>query len=103
MHSRLIANCEEVAFYQGNARERSTLGGALSRLRHHLFEVNVFKTLVDYTEDIIAKYMAITMAYTAMAIPFMGAKYAADSHAVRLEVYYESGRMVIKLMEAFGR
>lgn len=47
--------------------------------------------------------MAITMAYTAMAVPFMGTKYASDSHAVRLEVYYESGRMVIKLMEAFGR
>lgn len=47
--------------------------------------------------------MAITIAYTAMAIPFMGNKYSQESHAIRLELYYESGRMVIKLMEAFGR
>lgn len=47
--------------------------------------------------------MSITMAYVALAIPFMGNKYSKDSHAVRLELYYDSGRMVVKMMEAFTR
>ena len=103
VHSRFIANCEEVAFYGGNKRELLTLSSSMNRLRNHLYDVSVYRCITDYTEDIIAKYMAITMAYFAMAIPFMGQKYQNDSHAVRLEVYYESGRMVIKLMEAFAR
>lgn len=103
VHSRLIANCEEVAFYQGNKRELITLNSAMSRLADHLYDVSIFRSLTDYTENIIAKYMAMMTAYVAIAIPFMGPKYNSDTHAVRLELYYESGRMVIKLMEAFAR
>jgi ATP-binding cassette subfamily D (ALD) protein 3 len=103
VHSRFITNCEEVAFYGGNKRELMTLNTAMDRLKDHLYDVSLYRSITDYTENIIAKYMAITMAYFAMAIPFMGQKYQNDSHAVRLEVYYESGRMVIKLMEAFAR
>jgi ATP-binding cassette subfamily D (ALD) protein 3 len=103
VHSRLIANCEEVAFYQGNKRELMTLNTAMSRLSDHLYDVSIYRSITDYTENIIAKYMAMMMAYVAIAIPFMGQKYNSDTHAVRLELYYESGRMVIKLMEAFAR
>lgn len=55
VHSRLIANCEEIAFYQGNRREIVTLNSAMDRLRNHLYDLNVFKSLTDYTENIIAK------------------------------------------------
>lgn len=103
VHSRLIANCEEVAFYQGNRRELITLNSAMDRLKNHLYDIGIFRSITDYTENIIAKYMAITVAYVAISIPFMGQKYSKDSHAVRLELYYDTGRMVIKLMEAFAR
>ena len=103
VHSRFIANCEEVAFYGGNKRELLTLNSAMDRLKNHLYDVSVFRSITDYTENIIAKYLAIIIAYLSMAIPFMGQKYQNDSHVVRLEVYYESGRMVIKLMESFAR
>lgn len=80
-----------------------TLNSAMSRLASHLYDVSIYRSITDYTENIIAKYMAMMCAYVAIAVPFMGQKYTSDSHAVRLELYYESGRMVIKLMEAFGR
>lgn len=54
-HSRLIANCEEIAFYQGHKREIVTLNSAMGRLRNHLNDLNVYKSLTDYTENIIAK------------------------------------------------
>jgi ATP-binding cassette subfamily D (ALD) protein 3 len=38
VNSRLITNCEEVAFYNGNRREKTTIDAALSRLVRY-FEI----------------------------------------------------------------
>lgn len=55
VHSRLIANCEEVAFYQGNNRERLTLMSALNRLKNHLHNVAIFKFNIDFLDNLIAR------------------------------------------------
>lgn len=55
VHSRLITNCEEIAFYQGNKREKVTLKNSLDRLRDHLSKMLLFRFNLDYLDNIIAR------------------------------------------------
>lgn len=55
VHSRLITNCEEVAFYQGNTREKLVLLNALNRLRNHLFDMSIFRFNIDFLDNLIAR------------------------------------------------
>ncbi|KAI1307633.1 ATP-binding cassette sub-family D member 3 [Halotydeus destructor] len=103
VHSRLITNCEEIAFYQGNNREKMVLMNALDKLRNHLFDASLFKFNIDFLDNMIAKYFATVVGYLSLAIPFLGTRYATDSQSMRLETYYKSGRMMVKLAESLGR
>lgn len=103
VHSRLITNCEEIAFYQGNNRERLVLLNALNRLKSHLYDVSLFRFNVDFLDNCIARYFATAVGYLSLAIPFFGQRYATDTQAFRLEAYYKSGRMMVKLAESLGR
>ncbi|RWS27920.1 ATP-binding cassette sub-family D member 3-like protein [Leptotrombidium deliense] len=103
VHSRLIANCEEVAFYQGNNKERSILLSALRRLRSHLYGLSIFKFNIDFLDNLIARYFATVVGYVSLAVPFFSAAYSNHSQAFRLESYYKSGRMMVKLAESIGR
>jgi len=55
VHSRLITNCEEIAFYQGNNRERLVLLNALKKLRDHLYDVSIFRFNIDFLDNVIAR------------------------------------------------
>ncbi|XP_053203647.1 ATP-binding cassette sub-family D member 3-like [Panonychus citri] len=102
VHSRLIANCEEVAFYQGNSRERLTLMGALGRLKNHLNNVAIFKFNIDFLDNLIARYFAVVVGYLSLAIPFFSNSITGTTQD-RLEAYYKSGRMMVRLAESIGR
>lgn len=54
-HSRLITNCEEVAFLNGNKKERLTLLGSLERLKQHLGVMNVFRFNIDFLDNLFAR------------------------------------------------
>lgn len=43
------------------------------------------------------------VGYLALAYPFFTARFADDTQADRLEMYYKSGRMMVKLAESIGR
>lgn len=103
VHSRLIANCEEVAFLKGNKKEKMTMSGALDRLKDHLSLMSVFRFNVDFVDNLFARYIATVVGYLGLAIPFFSGRYGSDSHSVRLETYYKSGRMIVKLAESIGR
>lgn len=103
VHSRLITNCEQVAFYQGNVREKLVLMSALNQLKKHLYELSIFKFNVDLLDNVMARYFATVVGYLALAIPFFTSRYAHDSQSFRLETYYKSGRMMVKLAESLGR
>lgn len=55
VHSRLITNCEEIAFYQGENRERLVLLNALNRLRNHLNDVALFRFNTDFLDNVLAR------------------------------------------------
>ena len=105
VNSRLITNSEEIAFYQGNARERRTIFQAFDRLVAHLRKLLLFRFSVGFVDNIVAKYIATMVGFVAVSRPFFTESPLLKglSRSELMEEYYRSGRMMVKLAEAVGR
>ncbi|CAH0746978.1 unnamed protein product [Bemisia tabaci] len=105
INSRLIANSEEVAFYQGNNREKLTVLAAFSKLTQHLRKFLEFRVVIGFVDNIIGKYIATVVGFYAVSMPFMktDTSLAHLSKDERFRNYYTLGRMLVKLAEAMGR
>lgn len=53
--------------------------------------------------SIVSADLATVVGYLLISRPFMGVKRMELDHNMRLEEYYKSGRMLVKLAEAVGR
>ncbi|KAH8290069.1 hypothetical protein KR044_007029 [Drosophila immigrans] len=124
VNSRLITNSEEVAFYQGNVREKLTLLASYSKLRSHLRKFLEFRVSMGIVDNIVGKceYASIyglyiiyfcfpvdfasIVGFYAVSIPFFTENHpllSGEKSGQRLQAYYTYGRMLIKLAEAIGR
>lgn len=103
VNSRLITNSEEIAFYQGNEREKATIDSSFQRLVDHLRDFLEYRFTLGIVDDIVAKYLATVVGYLLISRPFLGTKHLTLDQNMRLEEYYKSGRMLVKLAEAVGR
>lgn len=103
VNSRLITNSEEVAFYQGADKEKSTILGTFERLIKHMRNLLQFHFCMGYIDTIVAKYLATVVGYSLISRPFFSNRELGDPSSDRLENYYRSGRMLVKLAEAIGR
>lgn len=105
VNSRLITNAEEVAFYRGNVREKATMLTAFTRLVRHLRRFLEFRFTMGFVDNIIAKYIATAVGFFVVSRPFFSTTHHLSSagSSERLEQYYKSGRMLVKLAEAIGR
>ncbi|XP_020708602.2 ATP-binding cassette sub-family D member 3 [Athalia rosae] len=105
INSRLIVNSEEVAFYQGNNREKLTLLTSFQKLVTHLRRFLEFRVSLGVIDNFVGKYAATIVGFYAVSIPFL-----QKDHPIlkgnpdhRYKSYYTYGRMLIKLAEAIGR
>ncbi|XP_059223265.1 ATP-binding cassette sub-family D member 3 [Stomoxys calcitrans] len=106
VNSRLITNSEEVAFYQGNTREKLTLLASYSKLRSHLRKFLEFRVGMGIVDNLVGKYFASIVGFYAVSIPFFTPNHpmlSGENSGKRLQAYYTYGRMLIKLAEAIGR
>lgn len=103
VHSRLIQNSEEIAFFKGSEKEKFTLMSALNNLKFALDDLILFKFKIGMMDNIIGRYMSTVVGYLALAMPFFSLKYAKSSNEDRLTLYYVSGRMMMKLAESITR
>lgn len=106
INSRLITNSEEVAFYQGNQREKLTLLASFEKLTDHLRKFLEFRVLMGTVDNIVAKYIATVVGFFAVSMPFLDASHAelgTCGNQERFRLYYTYGRMLVKLAEAIGR
>lgn len=71
INSRLITNSEEIAFYNGNNRERITLLASFKKLIDHLRKYLWFKTSMGVVDNFVAKYFATVIGFWAVSRPFM--------------------------------
>ncbi|XP_040215924.1 ATP-binding cassette sub-family D member 3 [Rana temporaria] len=106
VNSRLITNSEEIAFYNGNEREKLTIHSAFNKLVEHLHSFIVFRFSMGFVDSIIAKYLATVVGYLVVSRPFLTPnhpRHLTSSHADLLEDYYQSGRMLLRMSQALGR
>lgn len=105
MNARLITNSEEVAFYQGHKREEQNIMNSFNRLVHHFRNCIMFRFSMGFIDNIVAKYFATFIGYNVVSIPFFSPSNSKHllPHNLRLEEYYNTGRMLVKMAEALGR
>ncbi|XP_062992108.1 ATP-binding cassette sub-family D member 3 isoform X3 [Elgaria multicarinata webbii] len=106
VNSRLITNSEEIAFYNGNQREKQTIHKAFHKLVEHLHNFILFRFTMGFIDTIIAKYLATVVGYLVVSRPFLNLshpRHQNSSHAELLEDYYQSGRMLLRMSQALGR
>lgn len=103
VHSRLIQNNEEIAFFKGNNKEKHTLISALDALKGALDDLILFKFKMGFFDNIVGRYSSTVVGYLALALPFFSTRYFGASSEERLNQYYVSGRMMMKLAESITR
>ncbi|KAK6736903.1 hypothetical protein RB195_019537 [Necator americanus] len=106
VNSRVIMNSEEIAFYQGNNRERTTVLGSFGNLVSHLRKVILFRFSIGFVDNIVAKYTSTVVGWYAVSRPFhdqTNELFNSFSKKQLIQEYYNSGRMMYKLSEALGR
>ncbi|XP_065804780.1 ATP-binding cassette sub-family D member 3a isoform X2 [Labrus bergylta] len=106
VNSRLITNSEEIAFYNGNTREKQTIYATFKKLVDHLHNFIFFRFSMGFVDSIIAKYIATVVGYLVVSRPFLNIshpRHLHSSHSELLEDYYQSGRMLLRMSQALGR
>ncbi|XP_028666943.1 ATP-binding cassette sub-family D member 3a isoform X1 [Erpetoichthys calabaricus] len=106
VNSRLITNSEEIAFYNGNAREKQTIYSTFQKLVDHLHNFIFFRFSMGFVDSIIAKYLATVVGYLVVSRPFLNLshpRHLTSTHSELLEDYYQSGRMLLRMSQALGR
>ncbi|XP_074226098.1 ATP-binding cassette sub-family D member 3 isoform X3 [Camelus bactrianus] len=106
VNSRLITNSEEIAFYNGNKREKQTIHSVFRKLVEHLHNFILFRFSMGFIDNIIAKYLATVVGYLVVSRPFLDLshpRHLRSSHSELLEDYYQSGRMLLRMSQALGR
>ncbi|KAK7042991.1 ATP-binding cassette long-chain fatty acid transporter pxa1 [Paramarasmius palmivorus] len=127
---RLGRGSEEVAFYDGGARERDILTRAYMRLIKHVNSIYKIRIAYEWTEDYVIKYLWSAAGYGLIAVPLLftralggGAKGAVAAGAVaavgavassgssdingkiasRTQTYISNRRLLLSLADAGGR
>lgn len=106
VNARLITNSEEIAFYQGNHREQLTMLASFYKLTKHLRKFLNFRVGMGFIDNIVAKYVAITVGFYAVSRPFFVTNHnllTTGTENDRFKHYYTYGRMLVKMAEAIGR
>ncbi|XP_061569496.1 ATP-binding cassette sub-family D member 3a [Cololabis saira] len=106
VNSRLITNSEEIAFYNGNRREKQTIYATFKKLVDHLHNFIFFRFSMGFIDSMIAKYLATVVGYLVVSRPFLDLnhpRHLTSSHSELLEDYYQSGRMLLRMSQALGR
>ena len=63
VNSRLIMNSEEIAFYQGNEREKQSVMESFKKMITHLRNMILFRFSIGFCDNIIAKYTATVVGW----------------------------------------
>lgn len=68
-HSRIITHAEEVAFYQGNEREKTVANTSFDSIRNHIQKVYLVNFANGIFDSVLVKYCATMTAYYLLARP----------------------------------
>ncbi|KAJ7151099.1 ABC transporter transmembrane region 2-domain-containing protein [Mycena filopes] len=119
--SRIGREGEEIAFYDGGARERDILSTAYLKLIKHVNSIYRIRIAYEWTEDYVIKYLWSAAGYGLIAVPLLFTRRRRDvgvqageaervssarpdnAVAGRTETYISNRRLLISLADAGGR
>eukprot|EP01012_Entosiphon_sulcatum_P066473 TRINITY_DN95737_c0_g1_i1.p1 TRINITY_DN95737_c0_g1~~TRINITY_DN95737_c0_g1_i1.p1 ORF type:complete len:698 (+),score=116.21 TRINITY_DN95737_c0_g1_i1:47-2140(+) len=78
-HTRLVTNSEEIAFYDGSAKERTIIEDGLRRVETHVMETLERKFWLEGLVQLFTKYWASVAGLLAVGIPLIGDKAARQT------------------------
>ncbi|GAM21533.1 hypothetical protein SAMD00019534_047080 [Acytostelium subglobosum LB1] len=105
VHQRLIANAEEIAFYDGSRKERQIINLSFGDIYRHTSYVSYLRCLVGIFDGFLVKYCASILGYGCMALPiYMGIKGAAGKDTAELtKDYIRNTQLMMALAQAIGQ
>ncbi|KPP71061.1 ATP-binding cassette sub-family D member 3-like [Scleropages formosus] len=86
VNSRLITNSEEIAFYNGNVREKQTIHSTFQKLVDHLHNFIFFRFSMGFVDSIVAKYFATVVGYLVVSRPFLDRLHPRHLHSTNAEL-----------------
>ncbi|CAI5448775.1 unnamed protein product [Caenorhabditis angaria] len=91
LHSRVITNSEEIAFYGGHQAEYKQLAGAYNSLYDQM--LLIFKKRIPYImiEQFLMKYVWSGTGMVMIALPILAAEYADDEQNTKLDDLPDQG------------
>ncbi|XP_047123328.1 ATP-binding cassette sub-family D member 3 isoform X1 [Hydra vulgaris] len=104
-NSRIITHCEEIAFYQGQDREKFTLRESFNSLVANKHYMLTFRFLTRMADNIITKHLAKIVTICAMAISFFAnnEQHKKMQSIEIMEEYYTTGKILLKMADALRR
>ncbi|KAF5272212.1 hypothetical protein FQA39_LY01294 [Lamprigera yunnana] len=105
VNSRIITYSEEIAFYNGNVKEKLTIMANFDKLMLHVRKFLRFRSIMGFFDNLIAKYFGISVGFMAMSIPFLSGspELTKLNVTMRSKLYYKNGSMMLRLGQAIGR
>ena len=105
LHSRLIANAEEVAFYGGADMERIFLDQSFFELKSWMQGIYRLRIRYNILEDFVLKYSWSAIGYLLSAVPVFlpGASYENHEGERRTKEFVTNKRLMLSLADAGGR
>ncbi|KAF2470964.1 peroxisomal ABC transporter-like protein [Lindgomyces ingoldianus] len=118
LHSRLIANAEEVAFYGGDQMERHFLEKGFKELKHWMEGIYSLKIRYNMLEDFVLKYSWSAFGYLITSLPVFlptwggldgapeligGVGERQNRERNRMKDFITNKRLMLSLADAGGR
>lgn len=117
LHSRLIANAEEVAFYGGAEMEKTFLNKEFKSLQNWMEGIYLLKIRYNIIEDFVLKYCWSTYGYLLASLPVflpawggLGGLAERAKHSgqggreqARMKSFITNKRLMLSLADAGGR
>ncbi|CCX06518.1 Similar to ATP-binding cassette sub-family D member 2; acc. no. Q61285 [Pyronema omphalodes CBS 100304] len=115
LHTRLIANAEEIAFYGGSNMERNFLDRGFKELKTLMEGIYGMKIRYSMLEDFVIKYSWSALGYVAASLPtFLPAwggqggaaqliTAAGEREGTRMKAFVTNKRLMLSLADAGGR
>lgn len=108
-HTDLVHHSEEIAFYRGQAWEKTRLGASFKDLTTHSKTVALKRLYMGCFDAMFTRYGAVLTGYAVLGLPIFGSnreKYMAKVHGDASAItrdYIRNSSLLINLAKAIGR
>jgi ATP-binding cassette, subfamily D (ALD), peroxisomal long-chain fatty acid import protein len=107
LHSRIIANAEEIAFYGGELIEKAALTKEFVQLRRLMNHIYRLKIRTNMMESFVIKYCFSALGYMASAFPVFfsswGGRRTSSGDDNRMGDFVSNQRLMLGVSDAGGR